>query len=76
MICVNHKMLSSRPFVDRPNYALAKIFFVPFVDKKRCSPRPSASSADKKGLRCSPCPFAAPLRKLSRTSGVTNVDPK
>ena len=30
----------------------------PFVDKKRCSPRPSASSADKKGLRCSPCPFA------------------
>ena len=77
------------PFADRPNYALAKIFFValrgqkevfsvplrgqtklcpckdflrgpswPFVDKKRCSPRPSASSADKKGLRCSPCPFA------------------
>ena len=29
-----------------------------FVEKKRCSPRPSASSADKKGSRCSPCPFA------------------
>ena len=28
MICVNPKRLSSRPFVDRPNYALAKIFFV------------------------------------------------
>ena len=47
----------------------------------RCSPRPSASSADKKGLRCSPRPsassadkkgvkvFSAPLRVLRGQKG-------
>ena len=42
------KKVFPRPFVDRPNYDLAKVFFVvlrgpswPFVDKKRCSRGPS-----------------------------------
>ena len=69
MICVNHIRCSPRPFVDRPNYDLAKVFFValrgpPWAKgscSRRCSsPRPSVSSVDKcvavAVLRGPPCP--------------------
>ena len=64
MICVHHKRCSPRPFVDRPNYDLAKVFFValrgPPWTKGSCSRRCSSSCsfvALRGQKRCSPPPF-------------------
>ena len=69
MISADHKRCSTRPSVDRPNYDLAKVFFVALRGQKEVAVAvavlrgPSWPFVDKRKLQ-SPLQFSAALRVL------------